>query len=717
MNIRNKILSTVLVFAMLLTALTLNSLQANAVNYYTYTIKNNEATIYKCSQMISGDVIVPSKSSTGYPVTAIGAEAFFECYNITSLKIPDNISTIGEYAFGCCTNITSIDLPSNIKTIEYGTFYCCSSLNTINLPNGLHTIGAYAFDECLNLSDIYIPSSVSKIGDCAFYMCSNLSNIHITDIAAWCNIEFESIYYANPFRYADNLYLNDIIVTDLVVPQNIKKVNNYAFRDYDKLLSVKFSEGVESIGTEAFYSCDALKEVVIPKSVANVANGAFNRCSSLTDVYYSGTEQEWNHIIIDENNEYLTSANMHFLYGHEHSFGEWIERSSLTCTTNGEEYRICSSCGEEETRIATAEGHIYNSVVTPPTCLEDGYTTHTCPNCNDSYTDSLTSALGHSFSDWIERTPVTCTENGEDYRVCSGCSKEETRSITAMGHDFDTKYTIDKYPTENENGSKSKHCKRCEEITDVTVIQGRIIEYRYRDKETTSSQEELTEPWIWYKTTTKEVHSSYAYIYLKCADTNGTGTSSGYTSSQADNWKYENSNKYCFHGGKTEVYRYMAKYTGVYPEFIYSTSNTDIDYTKYAPDGRYWRFQYCKTQTAYDMYHYYRWTEWSDWSREQVSATDNRIVETKIRYTDITLANEEVNSLRLGLLSETTDESMDCNNDGIVDLLDLVLMHNAREDVKTVSGTNNSEPQNEPVEQSAQAPETAYYDDKMKQIA
>ena len=93
------------------------------------------------------------------------------------------------------------------------------------------------------------------------------------------------------------------------------------------------------------------------------------------------------------------------------------------------------------------------------------------------------------------------------------------------------------------------------------------------------------------------------------------------------------------------------------------------------------------------------------------------MVETKIRYTDITLANEEVNSLRLGLLSETTDESMDCNNDGIVDLLDLVLMHNAREDVKTVSGTNNSEPQNEPVEQSAQAPETAYYDDKMKQIA
>jgi len=129
----------------------------------------------------------------------------------------------------------------------------------------------------------------------------------------------------------------------------------------------------------------------------------------------------------------------------DHGFG-----GTATCTA----LAVCSGCGEEYGELAE---HDYVTDVTAPTCTEDGFTTHTCAVCEDEYTDTVVTKLGH-----IGGT-ATCTESAE----CEVC---EEPYGTALGHDFAAEFTIDKEATCTEAGSKSYHCSRCDEKDSVTVI-------------------------------------------------------------------------------------------------------------------------------------------------------------------------------------------------------------------------------------------------------
>ena len=88
------------------------------------------------------------------------------------------------------------------------------------------------------------------------------------------------------------------------------------------------------------------------------------------------------------------------------------------------------------TVTVSAHEHKYIDVVTPPTCTEQGYTTHTCSTCGNSYVDAYVDALGHDWSDWTVTTAPTCTEKGVETRTCSRCKETETREVAALGHDL-----------------------------------------------------------------------------------------------------------------------------------------------------------------------------------------------------------------------------------------------------------------------------------------
>ncbi len=116
-------------------------------------------------------------------------------------------------------------------------------------------------------------------------------------------------------------------------------------------------------------------------------------------------------------------------------------------------------------------GHKYYDVVTDPTCLSQGYTTHTCKNCDHTVIDTYIEATGHSMSDWAEIKPATCTENGLEASKCEHCDYSETRVIDALGHAYEADWTVDVEATCISAGSKSRHCTRCAAVTDVTVIE------------------------------------------------------------------------------------------------------------------------------------------------------------------------------------------------------------------------------------------------------
>jgi len=146
-----------------------------------------------------------------------------------------------------------VNIPS---TVEYeGTVYNVTS------------IGYEAFNRCYNLTSVSIPNSVTSIGDNAFYGCNDLTSVRISDLEAWCNISFTN-YLSNPLSNAHHLFLNGVEIEDLVIPNSVTSIGDYAFQGCSYLTSVTIHSSVTSIGGGAFYGCSGLTSVKITDLLA-----------------------------------------------------------------------------------------------------------------------------------------------------------------------------------------------------------------------------------------------------------------------------------------------------------------------------------------------------------------------------------------------------------------------------------------------------------------
>ncbi len=292
---------------------------------YDVITKAKQATVIEGGNY-SGDIVIPSEityNNVTCSVTSIGEQAFGGCYRLTSITIPNSITSIGEYAFESCDGlkevhindiaawcsinfgsdyanplsyersarnlylnnelITELVIPNGVTSIGSYAFLGCKGLTSITIPNSVTSIGDWAFSKCDELTSITIPNSVKSIGDEAFYRCDGLKEVHINDIAAWCNINFESSS-ANPLSNAQNLYLNNELITELVIPNGVTSIKNNAFVYCSGLTSVTIPNSVTSIGIYAFRSCSGLTSITIPNSVTSIGNYAFWSCSGLISI-------------------------------------------------------------------------------------------------------------------------------------------------------------------------------------------------------------------------------------------------------------------------------------------------------------------------------------------------------------------------------------------------------------------------------------------------
>ena len=145
------------------------------------------------------------------------------------------------------------------------------------------SIGEDAFYRCPGLTSITIPNSVTSIGNDAFWGCYGLTAVHISDLAAWCGIDFSS-ERTNPLCCARNLYLNGEKLTELIIPAEIVEVKDYAFYNCIGLTSIVIPNSVTSIGDYAFRGCSGLTSITIPNSITSIGSYAFYNCSGLTSV-------------------------------------------------------------------------------------------------------------------------------------------------------------------------------------------------------------------------------------------------------------------------------------------------------------------------------------------------------------------------------------------------------------------------------------------------
>lgn len=253
---------------------------------------------------------------------SIGYAAFYDCTSLQNIELPNSVSNIGTYAFRGCTKLKEINIPPNVVSIT--SFYGCSSLKKIILPEGLHTIGTYAFERS-GIEEVNIPSTVTNIGYNAFPSYnSKVAKVYIDDMSAWLKITFEngssdpSSNKGNPLSGTAALVLDGKTVEDALIPTSIYEIKNYAFYGYDYLKSVIFHNNVSQIGDYAFYYCN-----------------------NLTDVYFNGTEQEWENVTVGSGNTKITDAQMHYfsyvdIYDNDNNvvFSEMIENNSLIDLSN-----------------------------------------------------------------------------------------------------------------------------------------------------------------------------------------------------------------------------------------------------------------------------------------------------------------------------------------------------------------------------------------------
>ena len=296
--------------------------EVTSYQIYDYAFSNTDRMMQELIELIGGNASMSHPSSLtsvtiGNSVTSIGIYAFGYCDSLTSVTIGNGVTSIGELAFGYCTSLERLTvapgnpvyrsagncivetetgtliqgcnnsvIPSDgsVKSIGDYAFAYCTSLASVTIPDSVTSIGDYAFQSCGSLTSVTIGDSVTSIGEYAFRGCYSLEAVHITDIGKWAAIEFGDSD-ANPLYYAGNLYLNGELVTDLVLPDSVTSIGNYAFRGCTSLTSVIIPDSVTSIGQSAFANCYSLTFVTIPGSVTSIGSYAFQGCYKLVEVY------------------------------------------------------------------------------------------------------------------------------------------------------------------------------------------------------------------------------------------------------------------------------------------------------------------------------------------------------------------------------------------------------------------------------------------------
>ena len=454
-----------------------------------------------------------------------GGSMFYECESLESVVFQEGVTSIPSAFYGA-EKLKTVSIPSTVESMSTD-FSLCGKLEEISVADGnanFCSVNGILFNKDRSELLVYpggkaadsyrIPDTVIHIGESAFYGCTRLKTVSIpasvsgVGRCAFGGISLKEILVdeQNAAFCSTDGVLFDKGKTELIRYPAGKVATSY-----------QIPTSVTSVSDGAFTYCCHLKTIAIPKGITKFTDWVFMYCDNLEDVYYTGTEAQWNAIEIGHANDALINATKHY-NAEIHDFGAWTVTKAATCTETGLRTRACTDagCSKVETAVIPALGHTEAvDAAKAATCTETGLTEGKhCSVCGAILTvQEKTDALGHSWDNGKVTKQPTETETGVKAFTCTRCGETKTEVIPALSHEHSYKavvtaptctakgYTthtcacgdsyVDTYTdalghawdngkvtkpaTETEDGVKTFTCTRCGETkTEVILTTGSV---------------------------------------------------------------------------------------------------------------------------------------------------------------------------------------------------------------------------------------------------
>lgn len=358
-------------------------------------------------------------------VTDLGYQAFLSNDYIVNVTLSESVKNLEQLIFSGCSSLKNIIFSGNVTTIPPLAFGSCKSLTEISIPEGITSVASSAFDYCDNLKSVTISKSVTSLGDAPFD-CGGLVEINVDTENEKYSSEDGVLYSKDKTRLIRYPAAKNDSSFD--IPDGVTYIGHEAFANAKNLDTVAISAEVKETGTHIFYN-SSLRTVKIPIALTVINVGMFKYCENLTDVYYEGSESDWQDVDILQSNDELLNANIYYNYCF-HKNTIIIPAVKATCKSTGlTEGLKCAACGlilEKQLETPAAD-HSYTSEITSPaTHLKEGVKTFTCV-CGDSYTENIAKLETHTYTSEVT-TPATHTSIGIMTYTC-GCGDTYTEEI------------------------------------------------------------------------------------------------------------------------------------------------------------------------------------------------------------------------------------------------------------------------------------------------
>lgn len=319
-------------------------------------------TITDCAEGARGDLYIP-ETIDGYKVTAIGAEAFMDCRQITSISIPDTVTAIGSKAFMECDSLAEIVIPDSVTELGDSTCRYCDNLLRVVVGKGVSKLIGYDFANCSKLNDVNLSDGLREIGSYTFMECTSLENIVIPDSV--------TNMYQRVFDRCRQL-------KTATIGGGVKTLPSGTFEFCPALETIIIREGVERIENFLNYRSTNVKTLYLPSSLVEIEAGCFKECTDIRDIYYNGTAYAWGGVAIGLDNDPILSdeVTVHYvpfsdIHAGDYYFSPmvWAIDKGITNGTSDTTFSPHNTCTQAQ--ILT---FLYRAAGSPPVSGGSGYT-------------------------------------------------------------------------------------------------------------------------------------------------------------------------------------------------------------------------------------------------------------------------------------------------------------------------------------------------------